>query len=40
MISNVRLHSLPSGYRFDLERRERVAAPMLRALDADTLASS
>ena len=40
MISNVRLHSLPSGYRFDLERRERVAAPMLRALDIDTLASS
>lgn len=40
MISNVRLHSLPSGYRFDLERRERVAAPMLRALDLDSLASS
>ncbi len=33
MISNVVLHSLPSGYRFDLERRERLAAPMLRALD-------
>jgi cyanophycinase len=40
MISNVILHSLPSGYRFDLERRERLAAPMLRALDLDTLASS
>lgn len=39
MISNVRLHSLPSGYRFDLERRERVAAPMLRALDMDSIAS-
>jgi cyanophycinase len=33
MISNVVLHSLPSGYRFDLDRRERLAAPMLRALD-------
>jgi cyanophycinase len=40
MISNVILHSLPGGYRFDLERRERLAAPMLRALDVDTLASS
>jgi len=40
MISNVRLHSLPSGYRFDMDSRERVAAPMLRALDADSLASS
>ena len=40
MISNVVLHSLPSGYRFDLERRERVAAPMLRALESDTAASS
>jgi cyanophycinase len=40
MISNVRLHSLPAGYRFDLDRRERVAAPMLRALDVDSIASS
>jgi cyanophycinase len=40
MISNVTLHSLPQGYRFDLDRRERVAAPMLRALDLDSLASS
>jgi len=40
MISNVVLHSLPSGYRFDLERRERVAAPMLRALESDSVASS
>jgi len=39
MISNVVLHSLPQGYRFDLERRERVAAPMLRALESDSLAS-
>jgi len=40
MISNVVLHSLPQGYSFDLERRERVAAPMLRALDVDSIASS
>jgi cyanophycinase len=41
MISNVVLHSLPGGYRFDLRRRMRVAAPLLRALDApDTIASS
>ncbi len=33
MISNVVLHSLPSGYRFDLRRRMRVATPMLRALE-------
>lgn len=40
MISNVVLHSLPVGYRFDLRRRVRIAAPALRALDIDTLASS
>jgi cyanophycinase len=40
MISGVVLHSLPSGYRFDLERRQRVAAPMLRALGSDQVASS
>jgi len=40
MISNVVLHSLPAGYRFDLRRRLRVAAPFLRALDAtDAIAS-
>ena len=33
MISNVVLHSLPGGYRFDLQRRTRVVAPMLRAID-------
>jgi cyanophycinase len=33
MISNVVLHSLPAGYRFDLRRRQRVTAPTLRALD-------
>ena len=32
MISGVVLHSLPSGYRFDLRRRHRVAGPSLTAL--------
>lgn len=40
MISNVVLHSLPAGYRFDLARRVRVAAPLLRAVEAGSLASS
>jgi cyanophycinase len=39
MISNVVLHSLPSGYRFDLERRARVEAPVLRALESESAAS-
>lgn len=34
MISNVTLHSLPAGYRFDLRRRQRVMTPMLRALES------
>jgi cyanophycinase len=32
MISNVVLHSLPSGYRFDLRRRHRIATPALHAI--------
>jgi cyanophycinase-like exopeptidase len=40
MVSNVVLHSLPAGYRFDLQRRVRVASPMLRSLDVDAIASS
>jgi cyanophycinase len=41
MISNVILHSLPSGYRFDIRRRQRLAAPVLRALEyGESLASS
>jgi cyanophycinase len=40
MISNVVLHSLPAGYRFDLRRRTRVEAPKLMVLDAEALASS
>ena len=40
MISNVRLHSLSNGYRFDLDRRERVEAPILHAVDIEAIASS
>ncbi len=41
MISNVVLHSLPAGYRFDLRRRTRLATPLLRALDrGETIAAS
>ena len=40
MISNVTLHSLPAGYRFDLARRERVTAPVLRALDGASAKAS
>ncbi|CAN5780378.1 cyanophycinase [soil metagenome] len=40
MISNVVLHSLPAGYRFDLDRRVRIPAPMLRALDSSGSAAS
>jgi cyanophycinase len=32
MISGVVLHSLPSGYRFDLRRRHRIATPALHSL--------
>jgi cyanophycinase len=40
MISGVVLHSLPSGYRFDLQRRERIVAPTLHALPGGEAASS
>jgi hypothetical protein len=40
MISNVVLHSLPAGYRFDLRRRTRIAGPALRALPIGQAASS
>jgi cyanophycinase len=40
MVSNVVLHSLPGGYRFDLQRRTCVVAPVLRALDEQEAASS
>jgi hypothetical protein len=40
MISGVVLHSLPAGYRFDLQRRERVLSPNLHALPGGEAASS
>jgi cyanophycinase len=40
MISNVVLHSLPSGYRFDLLSRTRVALPALRAITGGEAAST
>jgi cyanophycinase len=40
MISGVVLHSLPSGYRFDLRARERLATPNLHALPGGEAASS
>jgi cyanophycinase len=41
MISGVVLHSLPSGFRFDLRRRHRVEGPKLTALpDIGTEAAS
>jgi cyanophycinase len=39
MISGVVLHLLPSGYRFDLRRRHRIAAP-LKALEGGKIAST
>ena len=39
MISNVVLHSLPAGYRFDIARRERVAGPALRSVGGVEAAS-
>jgi cyanophycinase len=40
MISNVVLHSLPAGHRFDLRGRSRVAAPSLHAIAGGEAASS
>jgi cyanophycinase len=39
MISNVVMHSLPAGYRFDLRRRVRIATPALWSLAAGEAAS-
>jgi cyanophycinase len=39
MISNVVMHSLPAGYRFDLRRRVRIATPALRAIGSVEAAS-
>ena len=40
MISDVVLHSLPAGYRFDLRRRERLVTPALHAIQGGEAASS
>jgi cyanophycinase-like exopeptidase len=40
MISNVVLHSLPSGYRFDLRHRVRMATPTLHAITGGGEAAS
>ena len=39
MISNVTLHSLPEGYRFDLERRTLVATPAITSIQGDVASS-
>ena len=39
MISNVVMHSLPAGYRFDLRRRVRIATPALRSIAGGEAAS-
>jgi cyanophycinase len=39
MISNVVLHSLPAGYRFDLRRRRLVGKPALRSVEGGEAAS-
>lgn len=39
MISNVVMHSLPAGYRFDLRRRVRIATPALRTIVGGEVAS-
>jgi cyanophycinase len=40
MISGVILHALPSGYKFDLRRRKRIALPELKALPGGNVAST
>ena len=39
MISNVVMHSLSAGYRFDLRRRARIATPALRSIAGGEIAS-
>ncbi len=39
MISNVVLHSLPAGYRFDLRRRTRVVTPHLHSIQGEIASS-
>jgi hypothetical protein len=33
------LHSLPSGYRFDLRRRTRIATPLLHSIQGEIASS-
>ena len=40
MISGVILHALPSGYKFDLRRRQRITTPELKALPGGNVAST
>lgn len=40
MISGVILHALPSGYRFDLRRRQRVSTPALEVIRGGEAAST
>ncbi|HVE27161.1 MAG TPA: cyanophycinase [Sporichthya sp.] len=40
MISGVILHVLPSGYKFDLRRRQRIATPELKALQGGSAAQA
>jgi cyanophycinase len=40
LVSNVVLHSLPAGYKFDLRTKRRVMVPNLRALAGGEAASS
>jgi cyanophycinase len=40
MISGVILHALPSGYKFDLRHRKRIAMPELKALPGGNVAST
>ena len=40
MISGVVLHALPSGYKFDLRRRHRIATPPLKAIEGGKIAST
>jgi cyanophycinase len=39
MISNVTLHSLPEGYRFDLDRRTLIATPAITPIEGDIASS-
>jgi len=40
MISGVMLYALPSGYKFDLRRRQRISTPELKALPGGNVAST